>query len=375
MEVPQAGVQSDAAVEVEAPALLVYDVPPRPVSEGKPDRASPSPKADAASVASAVALSSTERSPTSGHRRRRRFIWCTTIFLYIKAEVRPLPHSIANRTSRSLLAFRISSYIVGAAVGVTDGILITLLAISSLASRFGQSGRRIPLLVLACAISVAIACILAFGPLLFTILAQRRAFSHACANDWIVAELDVANSLASPATIAIFSLPQQQARPLFRMSLDTTLPKNAVFSVIPPVSSSSGVIPAISAIHYDFSSDSHRIFGDGLNGSFDDARGSYLTFNFTDSSQTPITLRNLYREWSFDDKPSVLLARTDTGNRILQTAIVDPDDCTRLRVCVPHPDAQPDGIVPVEALLPTGWILFQHLRHVRKSRCSIGGIV
>jgi len=80
-------------------------------------------------------------------------------------------------------------------------------------------------------------------------------------------------------------------------------------------------------------------------------------------------MKNRYRNWSFDNAPSVLMHRVDEdgrlAERLMHTSIAR---CQRMKLCVSHAMKRQDGIVSADTLVAAYWLL--HKQAIYATKCT-----
>lgn len=284
------------------------------------------------------------------------------VFFYAKTEAHPLPRGPINRTYHSLTAFAALSYILGVIVGLSDAFLVMALVRPLWPGATRHWSLRVLAYVGWVVVGLCITFFFAISPLIFSVIETGPAYAHACDGDWMTVLLTGHDyQHTQGANSAAFALSAAPDDVLFTFTSQD--PDASVFSLV-SANATAGVLPALRSVTYNF--DAHTVaglcYGDNsatpcMTGTFD--QSSYLTFDLSVNGTRAVS-RSVYREWSLEDVPSVIMRRVDPGTgalaeRLLQTSV---GQCARLKVCVPAPpgDAR---VLGADVLVPVGWILNQ----------------
>lgn len=287
------------------------------------------------------------------------------VYFYVQTEANPLPRGVINRTKHGLQAFSAFAYIFGGVLGLCDSALFasTVRQTCFPKRRSGcvQCLAYIPLVLM----SISIALFFILSPMIFSDIATGPAFAHACDNDWMTVLLTghSYDHTSDPST-ADFSLSSSPTDILFTFASQDL---NGFTFNLTSTNPFASTTPSLRSVQYDFTS--HNVSGlclgnsdsgPCMTGSFDDT--SYLTFDVS-LNGTRSLVRSLYKEWSLEDVPSVMLYRVDQmtntlTERVLQTSIAGT--CQTLKVCVTRPtNFAMTTTLDFDVVVAVGWVLYR----------------
>ena len=202
-------------------------------------------------------------------------------------------------------------------------------------------------------------------------------YPKACKGAWIEVELESPRYNKTSQSIARFSrVNQGYTEHLF--SFETSSADGAEFILVSINTTTPSVLPSLQGIRLDdttnhiqgrcYKTDNDTASNPcGIVGyvwPFSEA-GSLsfeLWYTAADGSTSTMRARNEYRNWSLDDKPSILLHRASSddwnlGERLLQTTIPEPPGCTgRTKLCISRTADRGDGVLGPDLLVAVRWI-------------------
>lgn len=292
------------------------------------------------------------------------------VLFFAKAEAHPLPRSPVNRNIHTLQAVEAFGFIFGFIVGGIDAAIVASMTTKCYPSRSGSCCVKFIFFILAGAVTLAVAFFFMMSPWIFQSVLSRPAFAHACDADWLTVLLTGHKyKHDQDKNTAVFSLSSAPSDVLFTFTSQD--PDASVFGLV-NTSAGAAVTPALRNITYDFNA--HTVSGlcNGdasgapcLTGTWD--QSSFLAFDLAFNG-TRTRLRSAYKDWSFEDVPSVILHRVEpsTGalaERVLQTSV---GQCQRLKVCVPRDASAAGTVLGADILVAVGWILNQQAPYAVK---------
>lgn len=285
------------------------------------------------------------------------------VYFYAYTISHPLPRGVINHTFLGLMFFTAFTYIVGFVAGILDAIIVY----TALVVLFGLERPRNTLgwglrWVGCGGVGAAITMFFGLAGLIFAQVASDPAFRHACDNDWVTVLLEGHEfGHQKEPNFARFSL-SATGEPLFTFTNQD--PERWRFNLASLDSAQPSVLPALRNITYDEArwAVSGRCYGDGtecMAGRYDPV--AHLSFDVS-ANGTRARSRSVYREWSLDSIPSLILRRVNEdggiGARVLQTSPPNPHNCRQIKVCVARPEASvPIDVLPADILVAIGWIL------------------
>ncbi|EJD46107.1 hypothetical protein AURDEDRAFT_124234 [Auricularia subglabra TFB-10046 SS5] len=282
------------------------------------------------------------------------------VYFYARTISHPLPRGVINHTHLGLMFFTAFTYIVGFAAGYLDAVIVFTALVTLFGVEWPRSKPAWVLRWVVCGgIGLAITVVFGMAGLIFAKVASGPAFRHACDGDWVSVLLE-GHEFEHPKepNRATFTLSATN-EPLFTFTNQD--PERWSFNLLSLDAARPAVLPALRNITFDDS----RWAVSGLcydanttvpcmAGRYDPV--AYLSFDVA-TNGTRARSRSVYREWSLDDIPSLILRRED-GTRVLQTSPPNPGNCRQLKVCVAHQaGAARADVFPADVLVAVGWIL------------------